>query len=912
VARAILETKFYAPRRRGDLVSRPQLAERLGRGIGSKLTLISAPAGFGKTTLLAEWLDGQSSNDRSIAWLSLDQTDNDSASFWTYVATSLHRASPAAGPALSLLQESQPPPIETILTTLLNGLGEADNEVVLVLDDYHVVDAADVQEQMTIFLDHVPPQVHVVIATRADPPLPLARMRARRELVEIRAADLRFNQDEAATYLNDIVGLALDARHVAALEERTEGWIAALQLAALSIQGRDDVAGFIEGFTGDDRFVVDYLVEEVLERQPDEVRRFLLRTSILDRLCGALCDAVTGQDGGRSTLEALDRANLLVVPLDARREWYRYHHLFADLLRARLLDEEPDLVPNLHRRASVWHEQRGERSEAIRHALAGDDFERAARMIELALPELRQARQIPTMRRWLAALPQELFRARPVLSIGYVGALMANGEFQDVEERLRDAERWLSPATLTGEGAAAPASGMVVADEAEFRRLPSAIAIYRAAQAQMRGDVESTVAHARLALRLADDDDTLARGAAAGFLAIATWGNGELEAAHDHWSDARASLQKAGHVVDAIGCTRPMAEIRIAQGRLREALKTYEWGHRLATNHGATVLRGAADMHVGMSELFLEWNDLDAAADHLLKSAELGELGGLPQNPYRWSVAMARIREAEGDADGALGLLDEAERLYVSEYFPKVRPVHAVRARVFAARGRLREAMDWVGEHGLASEDDLSYVREFEHITLARVLMAQAMQSRDDRGARTAMALLERLLEAAEAGQRGRSVIEVLVLQALAQQALGNVPGALVPLKRALTLAEPEGYVRTFIAEGAPMATLLTTAAKHGMSPDYVRPLLQALGRVDDRSRTRQSLPEPLSEREVDVLRLLGSDLDGPGIARELVVALSTVRTHTKSIYAKLGVNSRRAAVRRGEDLGLLPRAADR
>ena len=365
-----------------------------------------------------------------------------------------------------------------------------------------------------------------------------------------------------------------------------------------------------------------------------------------------------------------------MVPLDASRQWYRYHHLFADVLRARLLDEEPDLVPNLHRRASEWYEQNGERSEAIRHALAGEDFERAASMIELEIPALRQARQEGPMRRWLDALPEDVFRVRPVLSVGYVGALMANGELQDVEALLAGAERWLGTTT---------SAEMVVADESEFRRLPSAIAMYRAAQAQILGDTEGTLAHAHRALDLAGDDDPLGRGGAAGFLALASWGNGDLEAAHRFWDEAMARLHHAGHIVDAIGCTRPMAEIRMAQGRLREAMDTYEQGLRLAAEHGATVLRGVADMHVGMSELNLEWNDLDAAAEHLLKSSDLGEAGGLAQNPYRWHVAMARLREAEGDADSALDLLREAQRLYVSEYFPAIRPIHALVARVYAA-----------------------------------------------------------------------------------------------------------------------------------------------------------------------------------------------------------------------------------
>ena len=459
----LLETKLYVPRSRRGLVPRPRLSERLDRGTASKLTLVSAPAGFGKTTLLTEWLaagPAAPADERLVAWLSLDRGDNDPASFWTYVIAALRTVASGVGEsALALLQAPQPPPIETVLTALLNDLGATAGDIVLVLDDYHVIDARDVQDGMAFLLDHLPPQLHVVIASRADPALPLARLRARGELVEIRAAELRFTPDEAAAYLNEMMGLQLTARDVAALEGRTEGWIAALQLAALSMQGRDDVAGFIAGFAGDDRYVVDYLAEEVLQRQPDRVQAFLLQTSILGRLSGPLCDAVTGQGGGKAMLEALDRGNLFLVPLDDRRRWYRYHQLFADVLHARLLDEQPGQVPDLHRRASAWYQQNGEPSEAIGHALAAGDFERAADLVELAIPAMRRTRQEATVRGWLEVLPDEVVRVRPVLSVHFAGALLARGELEGVEGRLRDAERWLDAATGIRSGIPSPSGG---------------------------------------------------------------------------------------------------------------------------------------------------------------------------------------------------------------------------------------------------------------------------------------------------------------------------------------------------------------------------------------------------------------------------------------------------------------------
>ena len=484
------------------------------------------------------------------------------------------------------------------------------------------------------------------------------------------------------------MGLALTAADVAALEGRTEGWIAALQLAALSMQGRDDAAAFIAGFAGDDRYIVDYLVEEVLQRQPEHVQHFLLQTSILDRLSGPLCDAVTGQDGGKAKLAALERGNLFLVPLDDRRRWYRYHHLFADVLHARLLDEQPDDVPELHRRASGWYEQNGEQSEAIRHALAAEDFERAADLVELAIPAMRRSRQEAAVLGWLELLPDEVVRVRPVLSVGFAGALLAGGEFEGVEARLRDAERWLDGATGIRQGPQAPSAEMVVVDDAEFRRLPAEIELYRAALALARGDGAGTVRHARRALELSPADEHLGRASAAALLGLAFWASGDLEAGHSGYAECMAGLRRAGHIADTFGCAIALADIRRTQGRLGEAMRTYEQALQRAPEQGGSVLRGTADMYVGMSEIHRERDDLPAATQQLLRSQELGEHIGLPQNRYRWRVAMARIREAEGDLDGALDLLNEAERLYVGDFFPNVRPVPALRARVRVAAGR--------------------------------------------------------------------------------------------------------------------------------------------------------------------------------------------------------------------------------
>jgi len=909
----ILATKLYIPPPRPNIVPRPRLVERLNEGLaaGRKLTLISAPAGFGKTTLVSEWL---ADRKRPVAWLLLDEGDNDPTRFLTYLVAALQTiASNIGAGALAVLQAPQPPPTEVILTALLNEITNIPHHFILVLDDYHVLDSKPVDNVLTFLLEHLPPQMHLVIATREDPHLPLARLRARGQLTELRAADLRFTPAEAAEFLGQVMGLNLSAEDIAALEARTEGWIAGLQLAALSMQGHQDVTSFIQSFTGSHHFVLDYLVEEVLHQQTESIQTFLLRTSILDRLCGSLCDAVLldPSASGQETLEYLEHANLFIVPLDNERHWFRYHHLFADLLRQRLqrsstlsTGKEKRGVDELHRRASEWYEHNGSAADAIRHALAAEDFARAADLVELVMPGTDRSRQYATLLGWLKAIPDELVRLRPVLSYWYASISMSCGELGGVEPRLRDAERWLDTTADT--------AGMVVVDKEEFRRLPGMIAIIRAGLALARGDMPETVKYARRVLDLAPEDDLLMLGGAASQLGLAAWTSGDLETARRMTADGIANLRLAGYISPAIGGARVLADIQIVQGRLHEAMTTYERGFQWATEPGAPVLPGAADMYVGMSDLYREFNDLKTATQHLLASQALGELAGLSSNPYRWCAAMARIREAQGDLDGALDLLDQAERLYDAAFAPNVRPVATRKTRVWVAQGRLGEALGWAREQGLSVENELSYLREFDNITLARVLLARYQSDLADGSISGVVGLLKRLLKAAEEGGRVGSVIEILVLQAIAYHAQGNLPAALMSLQHALALAEPEGYVRMFLDEGSLMAQLLLKAAVSGIMPDYTGKLLAAFEAEKQKSEDKPDLPpaqpliDSLSQRELKILQLIAQGLSNREIGERLFLALDTVKGHNRKIFNKLQVQSRTEAIARARELGLL------
>ena len=909
MADALVRTKLAFPRTRPELVGRPRLTEELRRGRDDALVLVSAPAGFGKTTLVASALD----DGTPVAWVSLDARDGVGTRFWTYTLHALEAASPGCASAALTLLEAGTAGVEEVVASLVNELSVRPNPVTLVWDDYHLVDnAAEVSDSVALLLEHLPQQLHLVLSTRADPALPLSRLRARGQLVEFRAADLRFTAEETGLYLNRVHGLGLATGEVEALESRTEGWAAALQLAALSLRGREDATAFIASFAGDDRYVVDYLLDEVLDQQPAHLRRFLLDTSVLDRLCGPLCDAVTGPaDGmrGSDVLETFERRNLLLVPLDDHRRWYRYHHLFADVLQARLLAERPGDAAGLHGRASGWYEEAGELEAAVRHSLAAGDVDRAADLIERATPELRRRRAEGLLRSWVSLIPPEVVARRPVLASNFIGALMASNTFDSVTDRLDMLERTLM----------SPTESLTIRDEAEWARLPALVATHRAGLALVAGDLSATRARADEALAKAGTDDQLTMASASALKGLASWASGDLSAAMHGYQAATQGLAELGHVSDALACTVTVVDLELQRGNLDAARDAAERALGLVEatggsqgSAGAGVVRGTADMWTALARVAWERGDAGEAAQHLNRAGDLGEQAGLPQQPYRWRVAMAHLRESEGDPAAAATLLAEAEGLFNSDFSPNVRPVPAVLARLHIRVGDLVAARSWAVKAGVGSDDDMDYLREYEHLTLARLLLAEHQATGDPDRLDQAARLSERLHAAAAESERTAAQVEALLLLALAADAAGRADEALVRVQAVADLTRPAGWVRPFLDVGPRAVELLGQLRGEGRLLEAGASAARYTRRPGARSTMSPpsaggvgALVDPLSSRELDVLRLLASDLDGPAIARHLGVSLPTVRTHTQHIYTKLGVNNRRAAVRRAHQLHL-------
>jgi len=892
----LLATKLYIPPPRPKIVLRPRLVERLNEGMHCKLTLISAPAGFGKTTLVSEWLAGCQRPEPKVrvAWLSLDEGDNDPTRFLTYLVAALQTISANIGAGvLGVLQAPQPPPIESILIALLNEITIVPDNFVLVLDDYHVIDSKPVDEALTFLLKHLPPQMHLVIATREDPPLPLARLRARGQLTELRAADLRFTPTEATDFLNQVMGLNLSAEDITALETRTEGWIAGLQFAAISMQGHPDPTSFIQSFTGSHHFVLDYLLEEVLQQQSESIQTFLLRTSILNRLCGPLCDAVLGSPSasGQETLEYLERANLFIVPLDNERRWYRYHHLFAELLRQRLhqslassAGDEGRSVAEYHIRASRWYEDHHLEIEAFQHAVAANDVERAERLMEGKGIPLHFRGVVTTILDWLESLPKTVLNARPSLWWKHASLLLVTGQTTGVEEKLQAAE-----AAMQGIPSA------VKGPDDKTRNLIGQIAAARATLALTRYQPEAMITQARRALEYLHPDNLTSRFSANWTMAMAYHFRGERAAAGRAFTEALSIAQASGNILNTSLATLCLGQIQELENQLYPAAETYRRSLQLLGDDYSPP--SASEAYLGLARIFYEWDDLDAAEQHGQQSLQLArQYDRVIDRFVICEVFLARLKLARGDVAGAAAMLAETEQSARQHNFVHRMPeVAAVQVLMLLRQGDLAAAAQLAKTHELP-------------ISQARVHLDQGDTS-------AALAALEPLRRQVEAKNWQDERLKVMVLQAVALHAHGEKDKAVQLLGEALALAEPGGFIRIFVDEGEPMAQLLLEAASHGVMPDYIGKLLAVFEAEKRKSEDKPDLPpvspaqpliEPLSQRELKILQLIAQGLSNREIGERLFLALDTVKGHNRKIFDKLQVQRRTEAVARARELGLL------
>ena len=913
----IIKTKINAPALRHSLVSRMRLLGLLSDGLkqGHKLTLISAPAGFGKTTLVSEWI---ASGATPAAWISLDESDNDPVRFLTYLIAALQTLISGVGDGvLSALQSSQPFSPKELLATLLNELDSTEDDFLLVLDDYHAIDSSAVDELLAFVVEHMPQSMHLVITTREDPALPLARLRARNQLTEVRAADLRFTESEAADFLNQVMGLHLSTENIAMLEKRTEGWIAGLQLAALSMQGHAsrDTTEFIRSFSGANQFVLDYLLEEVLKKQPEALQGFLLSTSILNRLNSSLCDALFQSENtsAQGTLETLEHDNLFVIALDNERRWYRYHHLFRDLLRQRLSQKHgKDEVAAMHIRASEWFEREGEIGEAFHHAISAADFDRAARLLESNWLAMDENFQTGTWLGWANQLPLSVRRVRPVLLTQIGWCYMDAGNAEASESILQEAEACLKR----------PLGEMVIVEKEQFKALPARIAIAHAYNAQVKERFSDTFKFAEMAQDLAPHDDVFMQAQASAILSGSYWASGELDKSFELMSNWVDAAQQAGNFVFAIAASFGKADILITQGRLHDAMQVYQTALGLAATQGAE--QHTAHHQLGMGLLYHEMGEDERAAHHIQTAFEIGRRTTIVDWAYRKSLAQALLKEFEGDYDAALDFLDEAQRYYVRSPIPNLRPVDALKARICLKQNRLDKAQAWANKSGLSLHDAPDFLHEFERLTLARIALAEHQNDGNEQYVFDALKLLDAQLKLAQKQNRLQSQVEILLLQAFAYQAKGESAQAMSPLEQALALAEPEGYLRFFVNEGEALRFLISDLRlkiEKTAKPlvGYVERLLAAFSQPvqvqnpkstisfgHDVANPNSEMIEPLSERELEVLRLIAQGLSNQEITQKLVVALSTVKGHNLRIFAKLQAKSRTEAVARARELGLL------
>ncbi len=905
MATPLLRTKFYIPPLQSGIVHRPRLIQKINEGLARKITLISAPVGFGKSTLLSEWIP---TSRRPVAWLSLEEADNDPIRFWAYFQAALQTLQQDLTNEAQAIFHSEGQPfeqahIESFITLLVNYLSDHPQELALVLDDYHQIHNQVIHNGIAFLIDHLPPNMHIVLTSRADPPLPLPRLRARGQMNELRGEDLRFTAEEAVIFLNQVQLLDLSLDQILALEARTEGWIAGLQLAAISMQKGGDKQGFIQSFTGSHRFVLDYLVDEVLSRQSEEEQTYLLDTSILEHFTGELCNAITGREDGQGMLEKLEQANLFLIPLDDERRWYRYHHLFADLLRRRLHELQPGRINSLHQRACEWFESEGLLPEAIDHALAMSDFERAARLIENAAEQQRQMGQITTLAGWMNALPVPIRRNFPALCLAYARALADSSQNIPITELIEDVEAGLAAEKWK--------------EDPRFPSLKGQIAALRAYLAMIENRFEDSIQLSRQARELLD------QGEAHWLIFVSLNLAGAYRFSDDQASSGQTYLeaselsQRVGDRMSALQALGLRGEVLEAQGHLREADRQFRQVLELAREYEIPTTPVTGYALTGLGRIWCEWNDLDTAERFVLEGIENGKKAAFQDVLLRGYLVLARIRQARGDFDEALAALDLTEPVARRIGMAEIENwVNAYRCQVWLARGEIKAAVNWA-----SSLKGTLYDSKYPSMAVVLAKVQLALGRPDE-----AYALLEHALASTQAVGRMGNAIQILVNIAIVQRSKGETDNALSTLWEALNLAAPEGYIRAFIEEGETMRSMLSVSLSQGERPlqpalpgkpalntVYARTLLDILTKTSVRQPVASHtvpawkvLPEPLSDREVEVLRLMAAGLSNRDIADKDIVSINTVKTQVKSIYGKLGTHTRAEAISAARKLGLV------
>ena len=897
----ILLTKLFVPPARPELVTRSRLIEQLNRNLHRKLTLVSAPAGFGKTTLVIDWLQSKGDDMPSpflLGWLSLDEGDNDVVRFMTYLITALNRIQRSETEigvgALQMLKSPQPPPAETILINVINEIAVMSEKIVLILDDFHLIDSQQVHESLNFLIENQPPQLHLIITTREDPPIPISRLRTRGQLKEVRALDLRFTVEETAVFLNQVMDLNLSAAHIATLETRTEGWIAGLQLAAISMRGFEDASGFIDSFSGSNRYVLDYLLEEILDQQPESIKTFLLKTAVTDRLTGDLCDAVTGQNNGQEILETLEHANLFIVPLDNDRRWYRYHHLFSDLLFQRLRQTQPDKIQILHIKAGEWYSRQGMKREAIKHSLAGKNYQGAADMIKSIALDTMQQGEHTTIVRWINTIPEELIKEEPYLCVLHAWAMQLTGQLETSEARLIDCENALN-----------------YHQNDEDRDIVLGLINFRRAYASfMTGELDKTISYAKQALDQLPETAALIRVHTVLYLGVAYRYQGQLQEALDTYEKILPITERMGGKSVAVLHYIHLSDVYWLMGQLHRAKELCEQALTLTEqNIGRPDMPYCGFVYVRIGRILRQWNQLQESHQLTEKGIALCKDWNVADVLALSYIELAYVFQALENDEQSRASIQKAIQIMdkFSPWGSKIAAAH--QAKMDWARGDIEAVERWAEANELVIDGEFVPDRENDYLILVRLFIVQKRFEE-------AHALAIRIHKITfETGKR-HTLLETHMLLALLFFTKGETDQAFVHLGKALTIAQPEGFIRIFVDEGPPMARLLYTALSQGIAPDYIEKLLTAFP-IETPEQIPQPLTkthkdelfDPLSDREIEVLRLIAEGLSRPEIAAKLFLSKNTVKTHARNIYSKLGVNNQMQAVGKARALGLLENA---